>query len=391
MQLKKNSLYIVFFAISLIPYSVDSYSVNYLFVLLPAILLLVGARVYKPDNFVSNVILIYICVFFLSKFVLFSVQFEFPTRALISFMLFMSVFSYSFMKVSDSACDAFRLATILMAIGFSVFSIVAFFGAGGNFVGYEQKGIVGSQRFGFVYLVAFFVLLKYRLQGQLKLLGLTVLLSGLLLTFSRASVVAFVLTGVCYLFFDKQGGVGFKRKSIYAVSFAAVFGMVATYITSQYFPLVVDFFYDRLWSRIVLAEDLGYLSGDTSEGTRLEIWQAIGAYVMTSPVVGSGYLGTWVLSDITAGSAHSQYFDVLLRVGVLGFLAHIALLYVVAKTLWRRHVDFFWGLTAMLIYGLFHETYKLSQGAFILAFFIGLYVSDARDKRRLGKRRWAVM
>ena len=37
----------------------------------------------------------------------------------------------------------------------------------------------------------------------------------------------------------------------------------------------------------------------------------------------------------------------------------------------KSNKGLFWGIVAIIIYGFFHETFKLSQGTFILAFLIG--------------------
>jgi len=48
------------------------------------------------------------------------------------------------------------------------------------------------------------------------------------------------------------------------------------------------------------------------------------------------------------------------------------LLYRFLKFLKFSEPSLFWGLIGVLIYGLFHETFKLSQGGFILSFMLGM-------------------
>ena len=44
---------------------------------------------------------------------------------------------------------------------------------------------------------------------------------------------------------------------------------------------------------------------------------------------------------------------------------------------------------SILVYGFFHETFKMSQGAFILAFVLGMMVTANRYKT-IGKNRQAT-
>ena len=98
-----------------------------------------------------------------------------------------------------------------------------------------------------------------------------------------------------------------------------------------------------------------------------------------NPFTGSGFLGCWVLNIslnpliyTSNCSAHSQYADVFFRTGFLGFCVYIYILYRVLKYLKNSNRDLFFGFIAILIYSFVHETFKLSHGAFILTFFIGM-------------------
>ena len=41
----------------------------------------------------------------------------------------------------------------------------------------------------------------------------------------------------------------------------------------------------------------------------------------------------------------------------------------------------FVGFNATLIYGLFHETFKLGQGSFVLAFILALWATSLRNRK----------
>jgi O-antigen ligase len=112
----------------------------------------------------------------------------------------------------------------------------------------------------------------------------------------------------------------------------------------------------------------------------LEIWRTILAYVSNNLFTGSGFLGVWVIYD-AAGSAHNQFMDAMLRLGVIGAAAYFGTLIATGKYLYGRHAGLFVGYVGVLTYGLFHETFKEPQGAFALAFLVGMYATHLRHMR----------
>jgi len=112
-------------------------------------------------------------------------------------------------------------------------------------------------------------------------------------------------------------------------------------------------------------------------------------FVLHNPLTGSGYLGSWILFDDLSGSAHNQYLDVLFRTGIVGFFAYLWLLYRLLRFLKHNEPSLFFGVVGVLIYGLFHETFKLSQGAFILSFMLGMMVQKRVLSYERGRRQGA--
>ncbi len=85
---------------------------------------------------------------------------------------------------------------------------------------------------------------------------------------------------------------------------------------------------------------------------RTELWQVLMQHVSERPLLGYGYGGFWTPQRLTAlvqhegwalGSAHSQYFEVLLQLGVVGltaFCATAAAAFLrLVRGYWRHHVD----------------------------------------------------
>ena len=84
------------------------------------------------------------------------------------------------------------------------------------------------------------------------------------------------------------------------------------------------------------------------------------------------------------GSAHNQYMDVLLRIGFFGFCIYIIILWRISRVLIIRHGYIFCGFSGVLIYGMFHETFKEPSGALLLAFLLSYYSMVIRKSRVLG-------
>ena len=106
-----------------------------------------------------------------------------------------------------------------------------------------------------------------------------------------------------------------------------------------------------LWTllRMGRQEDVSTIATLTG---RTELWQSLLHYVYERPLLGYGYGGFWIPQRITAltqhegwelGSAHSQYLDIALSVGVLGLVVYcstgLAALWRLVSGYWRSRAD----------------------------------------------------
>jgi O-antigen ligase len=366
----------IFFWLSLIRIYVDAISINYLFAFFPLIALFVKGKFQKPSGFILLLLFIYSLIFVLGVVINIFDDISLQPRRFISYLLFISIFFYSFVELTENIVEAFKKAIIIISFYYSFESIVTFFISGGNALGFEQKDVVGSQRFGFVYLFALFILIvDSSYMKKYRNVFIWVLVVGCFLTFSRATIVAMICTYTLYFFVKgKDINKGAKKKSISTILKGILFLTAISLVLVYYFPVLIDFFYERIIGRLFLAED-GYdlTKEDNSEGFRFQVWKAILNLVLSNPFTGSAYLGSYILKDVTVGSAHNQYFDILLRTGFVGFACYLILMYKVCRYLYSQYKYFFWGTVSVLFYGFFHETFKETQGAFILCFLIGLY------------------
>jgi O-antigen ligase len=149
----------------------------------------------------------------------------------------------------------------------------------------------------------------------------------------------------------------------------------------DHFAGVIKFYVSTLFSlKAADGENFWELSNpESSEGYRIYMLGKILEFVANNPFTGSGFLGVWIMFEDGSGSSHNQFTDVLFRTGVFGFIAYCTLLYQLLAFLVRKAPDFFWGMLGVIIYGFMHETFKESQGSFLLAFLIGMFSSKIRN------------
>lgn len=374
-------LFTMFFFPFTISFGSSGVSANYLFALYPATIAFALGKIRLPSQTFFTIIILYVLIFVFATIYQFSYG-EFFGRRLVSFIIFMSMFSFIFIKIDSEMVQSFKLAIVSISIIFSLKGIFLYLSLGGEDLGFMAKGQIGSQRFGFVYVLAIWLLWLYppynRFLSVLKIFGLLITGVGLLLTFSRSGIVA--LVGSLGVYIALKIFIWLKRpklrtkKLLLSLTFIILFISIYYLIINQYFYVTLDFYMERLFS---LKQESGadvydFDNPNSSEGYRIVLFYKILEFVSYNIFTGSGYLGVWILNDDLTGSAHNQYFDVLFRTGIFGLSAYIYMIYSLLKFLYFREPGLFWGLIGILIYGLAHETFKLSQGQFILAFILGM-------------------
>jgi O-antigen ligase len=362
----------------LYPLVLGEFGVNYSFVLLPIIYGVFYNGFAAPPAKVAAILIVYTIILIASLIYAPEVA-DGPLRRSVSYAIFVSAFSYSFINIQEWMVKAFRYSLMGFSVAGSLGAVYLLSRGGEASLGFEAKDLVGSQRIGFIYLMALSVAYHQKFEVKwplvLKTSLVAVILCGLLLTFSRASIVTVMavttilgLAGISR-WVRRPRLVGFLTFALMIVGAA-----LAMLILWSFFPVIFDFFDARLFrffsDRNAVYENLG--SEESSEGTRVFLADSIMQYVRANPLTGSGYLGVWALLGNWSGSAHSQYTDILFRTGIFGFAVYTLILAWMGVVLFQRYRDLFWGYVAVLIYGLFHETFKESQGNFIFAFLFGL-------------------
>jgi O-antigen ligase len=374
---RKTILSVLFF-LFLFPFSIEvdgaGISANYAYIFLPIFALLTTGKLKMPDRNTWLLMLLYSLIL-IAALSYQSAYIEFFTRRIISFILFMSLFSYCFIGIDSEMTDSFKNAVIMIALYFSITTILRYAALGGEELGFYAKGAVGSQRFGFVYIMAIWLLYHSRISLAARNVFLVVVSIGLLLTFSRSAIVALIGSGGLFAGYNILKWIKRPKTKMAVQGALFILGLAAlVLLLNKNFPVVFDFFNQRLFSHLTKegASTINLNDETDSEGYRLFMVRTVLDFVLSNPLNGSGYLGVWILFPDHQGSAHNQYLDVLFRTGILGFLGYMFLIYRILKHLYSGDPGLFWGTTGILIYGLFHETFKLSQGAFILSFLLGI-------------------
>ena len=425
LPLFRKILFFILFVLFIVPYSINiggqGVSVNYLFALFPLLLLMYKGKFNWPKGRIVVFMIIFVCIYVASLLYQFENN-ENIIRQLASFILFMTLFAFLFVKIDLDMIYAFKGAVVFYSTYSSLTILYLFFDLGGNELGSYAKGLVGSQRIGFVYILALWMMVFYRVNTPLLIILkhsiIVIIIAGLLLTFSRSSVAALFFSTAVYFSLIT---IKFIKKEVSFYSFVHKIFLSIVYIiglailANTILPVTINAYEKTIYNYItssveesksnkemndyidpykdieqaVINKDIeqAVINKDDSEnrviydmknkntsvGYRYYMSKIVLDYAINNPFTGSGYIGVWNLFENREGSAHSQYLDVLFRVGFLGFFVYMFILFKILGFLYKQDTGVLIGFAGILIYGLFHETFKLSQGAFILAFLLAMY------------------
>jgi len=377
---------IVSFLIFLAPISLvvagDGVSANYLFVLL-----LLFARSYKR-NTSASIYVIFMFISWLIGLIIFSKGDEFfILRQTISFGIALAATLLLFIRLRLTIYEI-QLAITIAAVIYSIFVITMILA--NNFSLSDIYFIKGGlreyvpdwpQRFVIVLLLATFICFERLSASLLWLFSFLLVLLCIFLTFTRAAWIGLVFGFASYFaaaLFRKRHPLE-TRVRITALLRVVLF-LLPLLTLPFLFPLIGDAL-QRVWSatfdvlKILMTGESFDRQG--SEGTRIEIWSEILSVLISNPFTGSGFAGA-SLTLQEAGSAHSQYLDVLLRTGVLGLIFYLFFWIKVMRFYWGRHVGIMAGLVAIFVFGFFHETTKLSYGALIFFTLLNKAYEDSQ-------------
>jgi hypothetical protein len=398
---------ILLFSLFLTPFSItirgDNVSANYLFIFFPLILLLLEKKITQPSAIIKTIISIYLFIFLIC--LIYQIEYYiFWERRVISFTLFMSMFAFMFVKIDHEMLMAFKKSIILVSIIYSINSLASYFMNGGSALGYElMRPLVQSQRYGFVLIFGFWLTVLYPAKSMvsktLKILMIFIIFNGLGLTFSRSSIAGLLVStttlALVYLIKYKYKILDINAKALYTVLVYIFSALLIALISYIIIPDYFEYFSQRLLKINITAQRDGffpfptyplynttiYNPSDSSEGYRVFMIGEVFNYILTNPLFGSGFLGVWVMFDHLFGASHNQLLDILFRTGIIGFSCFIYLIFKIIKFNYNNNdIATLISIAAILAIGIFHETFKLSQGAFIIAFLASLAFSKTNQR-----------
>lgn len=371
-------------------------SANYVYVFFPVVFWFVGIkRRLVRRHQVVKIIMIYIFIYFIGlpgDYLAFGNDIITPIRRLTSFIIFLFPLLLSIIEFKPCDVDIFKRAVIISSVYYSLGSILSFCNIS-DLVGVSSmKGVFGSNRYGFILCLGFFISLfsdkliikKWFLQQ--RVFFCSVIFLGIIFTFSRAAILAFVGGVVFYCvlaLLSKKEKVNIIYYIISFVLVTFVFILFQSYfgvnILHFYQIHLIDPFLDSTFKYHIL--DAGKAS--SSEGYRYYIIIRVLEYLAAHPLFGSCYKGLYLLYDEFEGgiSTHNQYADVFLRTGLFGGALWLFLLYRVFRFCSHdRGLQV--GLVAIIIYGLFHETFKESHGSFVFGMLLSFSYMRASIERQ---------
>src|SRR5258708_1717200 len=103
------------FVLFLYQISFDGFGLNYGFMLLPLVYIGIDLAIRRPPNRYLNLMLLYTSIFILAS----AYQFEFSgeaVRRIVSFILFMSIFAYLFIRIDSEMIASFKDAIVLISL-----------------------------------------------------------------------------------------------------------------------------------------------------------------------------------------------------------------------------------------------------------------------------------
>lgn len=306
-------------------------------------------------------------------------------RRLASFLIFTSIFTFIFVNINKTDVKLFKFSIVIASSLYSIITIYSWVKIGSSLDISSAKSFLGSQRYGFVLIFALWILIyspKDISQSSIvRILLLLLVFLAIFLTFSRTTY--FSLIGVS-IFILIEHLISMRNSLLLSLKFyisLVVLSLILYFIYK--IPIFNHFIYTRIIDEIFIANTLlsNVETTNDSAGHRLYVWKYTLSNLLQYPLIGSAFLGSWSIENLSfAGSFHSQYIDNLSRLGIIGFILFYILIFKLLFHLFYHHKSLFYGLLSCLFYGFFHETFKESHGAFILAFLIGMHTNLKHNK-----------
>lgn len=308
---------------------------------------------------------------------------EWGLRILLSCMAFMSIYTMLFVPRDISTKDFFSDILIMMVVITFVQKCIMFihFGMDLNassesLIDYKNKLAMHNSAFIYPPFI-YHCMRQFDERRWLKLMGIGIGIVSLLLAFSRGAIVSMIAVTLYYLVNKRKmitnklakvlirHKVGRKDLAVYSIFIIVALASIkriaiyATYYATSFLNLLYN--------------GLG-----ESEATRIDRWLIAINETINQPIIGSGYLGIWAKGG-TVGSIHSGYFDVLYKVGILGFTIYMTTIVICFMGQMKKKNDT--GVAMMIsliVYMIFYEANLWPIGLSLLSVLISIDNNEDR-------------
>jgi O-antigen ligase len=382
---------LVFF---LIPISADvggGTSVNYAFL---------GLLIFATSGYKYSTIGALYCgsaiVSYLLGIILFSKADDtFLIRQLISFLLALCPALLLFVRLKFTL-DQLVKVIIFVSCAYSAYALYSVLV--NDFTLFDLYAIKGNlrefitdwpQRYVVVLMMGIFLSFERIRLNHLNLLFSILIFIVIFLTFTRAVYISIFVGGIGYWACSKLRAqylyIGQTSKFVRMIikfKFLILFGILFFVATNEAVSHAIGVMFDATIGSVADGLSGNVTSADESESTRLDIWSTLASFILqNNPLFGSGHAGGYLIfSDEYFGSAHSQYVDIFFRTGVVGTCLYFLLWFQLVTKSFRVSPGLFAGCLAILVFGFFHETTKLSYGSFLFFILLNL-VTEIKQLR----------
>ena len=252
---KLSIWWLVWFGVCLFPLSIEQngvgMSANYLFVFTPVAYILMGNKLMKLPKDLHLYLLICSIIFVIS--ITYQISFfEHGIRRIASFMIFISILSLPTINFSEKMINSFYFSVIVISFTISAISIVGAIRFG-VLNPSELKGVVGTQRIGFVYIFGFWILISLINLGRISFLWriflftlVIVILFGIVLTFSRAAYLSFV-SSVLFYYYLKIKKLKLSINNIMKLLISILLVLLSFILLGSIYPDLYEFIDNRFF------------------------------------------------------------------------------------------------------------------------------------------------
>lgn len=358
-------LILLIFIASFYPLNYKEFGANYFFLLVPLFYIFFEKKIYSIPVFLKIFILYLFIIFF--SFLFFRIylnEYNDLYRQFLSFLSFCTIFSFIFYKFSEKSLYMFQLSIIIASL------LISFIIINKIFIFYPDLiSRDGGQRISFFLVFTTLLLIFDKSvikKKSTKFLIIFITIIAVVLLQSRAGLLSLFLT-ILLSFILRDLRINIK--------FIVIFLLIGFIIYK-----IVNIYYIYINNLLINFLSFNFFEVKTitsSEAIRIERF----LYILSLEeklLLSNGFLGIWNVNN-DYGSTHSQYTDVLLRIGIIGFAFYIFIIFSILSFLKKINKGYFYAFLSILFFGLFHETFKEPQGAFILSFLFGYMIYKKRN------------